>query len=102
MTRRLLRAAPSVAVLALGLWLAPEALAAAGNEVGRNLGDLLKRYAGEIYAGVIAVVSLLFLLNRRYTDLGLFLVAAIVVGWLVFSPDQVAQTARSIGHQVLR
>ena len=102
MSRRLLLAAAGVALLALGLWLAPAALAAGGNEVGRNLGDLLKRYAGEIYAGVIAVVSLLFLLNRRYTDLGLFLVAAIVVGWLVFSPDQVAHTARSIGHQVLR
>ena len=45
--------------------------------------------------------SLVFLINRRYTELGIFLVAAVVVGWMVFSPDQVAQTARAIGKQIL-
>jgi hypothetical protein len=83
------------------LWLAPEALAQAGNDVGENLGDLLRRYAGQIYGGVIAIVSLIFLLNRRYTDLGLFFLAAVLVAWLVFSPDQVARTARGIGDQIL-
>lgn len=102
MTRRRLFALFAIAVAAALLVLAPEAFAQAGNDVGQNLGDLLKRYAGEVYAGVIAVVSLVFLLNRRYSELGLFMVAAIVVGWMVFSPDQIAQTARSIGDQVLR
>jgi hypothetical protein len=31
----------------------------------------------------------------------MFFVAAILVGWLVFSPDQVANAARAIGQQVL-
>lgn len=84
------------------LAFASDALAQSGNDVGQNLGDLLRHYAGELYAGVIAVVSLVFLLNRRYSELGLFLVASIVVGWLVFSPDQIADTARSIGDQVLK
>jgi hypothetical protein len=84
------------------LWLVPDALAQSGNEVGRNLGGLLRRYAGQIYGGVIAIVSLLFLLNRRYTELALFVLAAVLVAWLVFSPDQVARTARGIGDQVLR
>ena len=52
--------------------------------------------------GVIAIVSLVFLINRRYTELGLFMLAAVVVGWMVFSPDQVAHAAREIGNQILR
>lgn len=90
-----------LAVLGFGLWLAPEALAQAGNDVGQNLGDLLRRYAGQVYGGVIAIISLVFLINRRYTELGLFFIAAVLVAWLVFSPDQVAETARGIGDQVL-
>ena len=89
------------AVAVLCLWLVPDALAQSGNDVGRNLGGLLKRYAAQIYGGVIAIISLLFLLNRRYTELALFVLAAVLVAWLVFSPDQVARTARGIGDQVL-
>lgn len=86
--------------VALLLVLAPDAFAA-GNDVGRNVGDLLKQYAGEIYGGVVAIVGLVFLVNRRYTELAMFLLAAVVVAWLVFSPDQVANAARAIGRQVL-
>ena len=88
-------------VAAVCLFLVPDALAQSGNDVGRNLGGLLKRYAAQIYGGVIAIISLLFLLNRRYTELALFVLAAVLVAWLVFSPDQVARTARGIGDQVL-
>ncbi len=83
------------------LVIAPEALAQAGNDVGENIGDLLRRYAGQIYGGVIAIVALIFLVNRRYTELGLFFLAAVLVAWLVFSPDQVAETARGIGDEIL-
>jgi len=86
--------------LAVGLVLAPTALAA-GNDVGHNLGSLLRKYAGEIYGGIVAVVGLVFLLNRRLQELALFFVAAVLVGWLVFSPDQVANAARLIGRQIL-
>jgi hypothetical protein len=81
--------------------LAPSAALAAGNDVGRNLGTLLRQYAGEVYGGIVAVVGLVFLINRRYTDLGLFFVAAVLVAWLVFSPDQVAHAARAIGDRIL-
>jgi hypothetical protein len=101
MSRRVALTAVALAALALGLWLAPEVLAQAGNGVGQNLGDLLRRYAGQIYGGIVAIISLVFLLNRRYTELGLFFIAAVLVAWLVFSPDQVAETARGIGDQVL-
>jgi hypothetical protein len=88
-----------LALVAIGA-LAPAALAA-GNDVGHNLGSLLRKYAGEVYGGIVAVVGLMFLFNRRFTDLAMFFVAAILVGWLVFSPDQVANAARAIGQQVL-
>jgi hypothetical protein len=44
---------------------------------------------------------LVFLVGRRYGELALFLLAAVVVAWLVFSPDQVANAARAIGHRIL-
>jgi uncharacterized membrane protein YccC len=89
-----------VAVLVLALLSPSVALAATGNDVGANLSKLLRHYAGELYGGVIAVVSLMFLINRRYGELGTFLLASVVVAWLVFSPDQVAHAARSIGNQI--
>lgn len=101
MRRRLAFGALVVAVVA-GVLLCPAgALAAAsGNDVGANLSKLLRHYAGELYGGVIAVVGLVFLINRRYTELATFLLASVVVAWLVFSPDQIADAARAIGRQI--
>jgi len=76
-------------------------IAQAGNDVGRNLGGLLRRWGGQIYGGIVAIVSLVFLLNRRYSELAMFLLAAVLVAWMVFSPDQIARAARGIGRQIL-
>lgn len=100
MSRRAVFICALVLALALTLAAAPAAFAA-GNDIGHNLGSLLRRYAGQIYGGIIAIVGLVFLLNRRFTDLATFFLAAILVGWLVFSPDQVADAARAIAKQVL-
>jgi hypothetical protein len=96
----------SVFILALAVALAIALLAAgpalaAGNDVGRNLGSLLRHYAAQIYGGIVAIVGLVFLINRRLNELALFFVAAVLVGWLVFSPDQVADAARAIGRRIL-
>ncbi len=101
MSRRLAVALALVVVLAAVLWLAPDALAAGGNDVGRNIGAELRRWAASIYGGLIAIVGLVFRLNRKFTDLAVFMLAAILVGWLVFSPDQVADAARAIGNRIL-
>jgi hypothetical protein len=77
------------------------ALAASGNDVGSNLSGLLRGIAGELYTGIVAVIGLLFLFNRRFTELAMFFVAAILVGWLVFAPSDVADLARQIAGQVL-
>jgi hypothetical protein len=95
------RIAFAAVLAALALLLAPAAALAAGNDVGHNIGSLLRQYAGEVYGGLVAVVGLIFLLNRKFTDPAMFFIAAILVGWLVFSPDQVANAARAIGQRVL-
>jgi hypothetical protein len=76
------------------------ALAASGNNVGANVAHLLKGYASELYGGIVAVVSLMFLVNRRYTELGVFLFASIVVAWMVFAPSEIAKAAEAIGKQI--
>lgn len=100
MSRRC-RLALLLAAVALVLMVEPASALAAGNDVGRNIGQLLRHYASQIYGGIIAIVGLVFLLNRKFTDLAVFFVAAVLVGWLVFSPDQVADAARAIGQRVL-
>jgi hypothetical protein len=100
--KRRFRVAFLVVLAASVLLLAPAAaLAASGNDVGHNIGSTLRHYAGEIYGGVLAIVGLIFLINRKFVDLAVFFVAAILVGWLVFSPDQVADLARSVGQRIL-
>jgi hypothetical protein len=85
---------------AFGLVVFPTDALAAGNDVGANIGNLLKHYAGEMYGGIVAVISLMFLLNRRYTELAVFLFAAIVVAWMVFAPSEIASAAEGIGKQI--
>jgi hypothetical protein len=88
-------------------WLTAWALAlfpadafASGNNVGANVAKLLKGYAGDLYGGIVAVISLTFLLNRRYTELAVFLFASIVVAWMVFAPSEIASAAEAIGKQI--
>jgi hypothetical protein len=99
--RRLRLIAASLVVAAIALLLPAVALAAGGNSIGSNLAGLLREYAGELYTGIVAIFALVFLINRRFTELVMFFVAAIVVGWLVFAPGQVAEAAKAIAHQVL-
>ncbi|MBS1891188.1 MAG: hypothetical protein JST59_07840 [Actinobacteria bacterium] len=103
MRARLLFLGVLAAILAgLVTLLAPSvALAAGGNSVGSNLAGLLREYAGELYTGIVAVFALVFLMNRRFAELLVFFCAAIVVGWFVFAPGQVANAAKAIAHQVL-
>jgi hypothetical protein len=89
-----------VCLLAVGVLGLPAAAFASGNEVGSNVASLLKGYASELYGGITAIISLVFLVNRRYTELATFLFAAIVVAWLVFAPDSIAHAAEGIAKQI--
>ncbi len=100
--KRLARMALTTVIVLVATLLIPgAAFAAGGNSVGSNLAGLLREYAGELYTGIVAIFALFFLVNRRFTELMMFFVAAIVVGWFVFAPGQVADAAKAIAHQVL-
>jgi hypothetical protein len=92
LTRHDRRAALIAVLLGIGalLLIAPDALAqqaGGGEDVGKNLGDLLQDWGTQIYLGIVATVSIVFLINRAYSQLGLFIVAAVVVGMFVVSPE---------------
>ena len=81
--------------------MAPAAAAAGdGERVGENVGNLLGGWAKSLYVGIAAVVALLFLLNRRFSDMAIFMVAALVVGGFVMAPNDVAGTVRDIWQTI--
>lgn len=75
-------------------------LAATGEQVGRNVGQLLGGWARSLFVGVAAVIALMFLVNRRFADLALFMVAAVLVGGFVMAPTEIASTIKSIWQTV--
>lgn len=87
-------------LMVVALLIFPAAAFASGNNVGQNVASLLKGYASELYGGIVAVASLMFLVNRRYTELAVFLFAAIVVAWMVFASADIATAAEAIGKQI--
>jgi hypothetical protein len=89
----------SVAAVCGLAFLTPDAWAA-GSNVGQNVGNLLKGYAADLYGGIVAAFSLVFLWNRRYVELATFLFAAVVVAWMVFAPNEIGKAAEAIGKQV--
>lgn len=91
------RVAATVALSAALIALLPsDALAAGGDAIGKNLGNLLATWARSLFSGIVALMSVVFLVNRRYNDLALFVAAAVLVGGLIFSAGTVANVIRSI------
>ena len=46
------------------------------------------------------MVALVFLLNRKFADLAVFMVAAVLVGGFVMAPNDIADTVRDIWHTI--
>src|SRR6201991_2232935 len=81
--------------------LAPIALAQGdGEKVGENIGNLLGGWAKSLYVGIAAVVALMFLMNRKFADMAIFMLAALVVGGFVMAPNDVAGTVRDIWQTI--
>jgi hypothetical protein len=97
--RRVVRTALlSVVVWALGA--VPAYAAGDGERVGENVGDLLGGWAKSLFMGIAGLVALIFLLNRRFADLAIFMVAAVVVGGFVMAPNDIAGTVRDIWQTI--
>jgi putative copper export protein len=91
----------SIAAMSLLLVLAAPALAAGdGEQVGKNLGNLLGGWSKSLYGGIAGLVALVFLLNRRFADLAIFMVAAVLVGGFVMAPGDISSTVRDIWHTI--
>jgi hypothetical protein len=76
--------------------VAPVWAAGQGERVGQNIGDLLGGWAKSLYVGIAAVVALVFLLNRKFGELALFMLAALLVGGFVMAPHEVSGVVRDI------
>jgi hypothetical protein len=91
------------AAVAAGCWLASAGSAIAapdGERVGENIGDLLGGWAKSLYLGIAGLVALVFLLNRKFADLAVFIAAAAVVGGFVMAPNDIAGTIRDIWQTI--
>ena len=85
--------------LLIGIVAVPAALAKGdGERVGDNLGDLLGGWAKSLTRGSRRSSRSMFLLNRRFADLAVFMIAAVLVGGFVLAPGEVASTVRDIWH----
>ena len=81
------------------LWLllaAPVYAAGDGEKVGQNIGNLLGGWARSLYVGIAAIVALMFLMNRRFADLAVFMLAAVLVGGFVMAPNDIAGMVHDI------
>jgi hypothetical protein len=80
--------------------IAPVYAAGDGERVGENVGHLLGGWAKSLYVGIAAIVALMFLMTRRFADLAVFMLAALLVGGFVMAPNDIAGVVRDIWQTV--
>ena len=80
--------------------VAPAYAAGDGERVGENVGHLLGGWAKSLYVGIAAIVALMFLMTRRFADLAVFMLAALLVGGFVMVPNDIAGVVRDIWQTV--
>src|SRR5215217_592387 len=91
------------ALVSVMVWLVatvPAEAAGDGERVGENIGELLGGWSKSLFMGIAGLVALIFLLNRRFADLAIFMVASLVVGGFVMAPDDIAGTVRDIWQTI--
>lgn len=92
----LLASATFLALLVLGA-VVDDALAAnSATDVGRNLGGLLKQWAGWLFGGATAIIAVSHLGRRDVAGALVFAGMAILVGGFVLAGPQVADFIRGI------
>lgn len=84
-------------LLALTLIVVEPALAAgSARDVGRNVGGLLKEWAGWLFGGVTAIVAIPYVARRDVAGGMVFTLIALIVGGFVLAGPTVAQIIESI------
>jgi hypothetical protein len=90
------RVMAATAVWVLSLTGSALAAGSGGEQVGENLGNMLGGWAKSLYAGIAGIVAVVFLFNRRFAELAVFVGAAIIVGGFVLAPRDVASMVHDI------
>lgn len=98
--RVMLPLAACVLVVVVFAVLAPEALAASPQHAGQKLGQILRGWAVPLFGGVAAVIAIVFLINRKYSELAIFFAATMLVGWVVLDPSGVAHVGSGIARAI--
>jgi hypothetical protein len=62
------------------------------------LADALGSDAGGLFGGIVTVVSVVFLVTRRYTAFAVFLLAAVLAAWLASFVSEIVLAVSDIGH----
>jgi uncharacterized membrane protein YgcG len=71
-----------------------------GADPGAGLSELLRETALKVFGGLVAVVALLFLVQRKLKELVVFLAVALMVGWMVLSPEGVGTAGRDLMERI--
>jgi hypothetical protein len=62
------------------------------------LADVLSSDVGDLFGGIVTVVSVVLLVTRRYTALAVFLFAAVLAAWLASLVSEVVLAVSGIGR----
>lgn len=90
------RAALTAAVAVVFVFAVPAMAFAAGDDVGANLGKMLTGWATWLFWGIGALVAISLFMGRKYADLAVFSVFALVIGGFIFSHGTVQNVITSM------
>jgi hypothetical protein len=71
-----------------------------GKTIGDNILDFAKSFAFPVYLAVVIVFALKFLPGRRFAELAVFFVGAILIGAVIADPEAWGRLVKSIGEQL--
>lgn len=100
-------AATALTLIAIGVLLAlhPDLASAQSGSAGQpkageSLGKWLQDQAKWIFTGITALVSIFFLVGRRFNEFFVWAVVAVLVGIFVFAPGSVQNLASGVGKLI--
>ncbi len=73
---------------------------AAAADLGKTTGTFLTQLAGGLLAGIAAIMAIYFLVNRKFTEFGMWFVLLLVCAWIVSSPTAVISLAKGIASKI--
>lgn len=66
----------------------------------REIAEIIQQWAQYLLPGISALIALVFLLNRRFNEMAVWLAVVVVVGIVVYSGDSVRNLATAIGNAI--